>query len=417
MTEPSSPFDRLETELVAAAARQAAGAERPVRKRRRGTTLLVALLALSGTGAAAWAASALLESGDPVGFERNAPVPGRGDGAPLPGSVRVPVSVDDPQGGPRWALRTWETDRGFTCVQVGRLNGGQFGVITDGRVFRALPVGAARSAVGGCYPQDARGHALVAVRAEVATGASAPPCPPADRLKSAPAEARAQCAAPRHTVDFGLLGPRASSLVYSRGHRGSDPAGPDGAYLAVQPGPVATDGGAAHGSDDVLGVTTTPVPPTIAKVVYDAGVCRVRTVASVEGSCLALAGYVPLRERAPSAVSAPVSAELASDGRTVEVAFRAPATVRDATSGYVIEVSAVGSAAVAVRHAYRADVLKGQRVRVSVATPAGRASKYRVSVRYRTASVDQPTPSGALEGPEGADARGLLVGSRVLPGG
>lgn len=52
----------------------------------------------------------------------------RGLGKVLPnGGTLLPIRVADPDGGPPWGLRLVKTTRGQTCIQVGRVVGGQIG--------------------------------------------------------------------------------------------------------------------------------------------------------------------------------------------------------------------------------------------------------------------------------------------------
>ena len=145
-----SPIERLGRDLEAAAARQAA-ARTPVgvdveggRSRwfaggagcRRG--------GVGGRLAAVW--------GAPVPFLRGAPVKGESTGVPLPGTVKLLISdVADPAGGSPWALRYWETDRRYGCIQVGRLYQGRLGQIAGGKVFHELLPGVTGTALGGCF--------------------------------------------------------------------------------------------------------------------------------------------------------------------------------------------------------------------------------------------------------------------------
>src|SRR4051812_971983 len=86
------------------------GGGRRGRRRWRGHTLAVAILAVGASaGAASWAATSLLSSGSPVPFQRGVPIAGRAQGAPIPGTVKLLTDgVSDPGGGPAWGLRYWE---------------------------------------------------------------------------------------------------------------------------------------------------------------------------------------------------------------------------------------------------------------------------------------------------------------------
>jgi len=65
-----------------------------------------------------------------------AEAPGAADDAAVAGSARLGATVPDPRGGPRWAVRTYQSVSGRRCASVGRTNGGTaFGPSDDkGRV-------------------------------------------------------------------------------------------------------------------------------------------------------------------------------------------------------------------------------------------------------------------------------------------
>lgn len=62
--------------------------------------------------------------------------------APVPGTGRVDRSEPDPDpdGGPDWAVRLYESEAGAACVELGRTRGGRFGRLdADGRL-QPLPL-------------------------------------------------------------------------------------------------------------------------------------------------------------------------------------------------------------------------------------------------------------------------------------
>ena len=212
-----TPFARLERELEAAAARQIS----PARRRRwwrRHTVALFGIVLGVGAGAAAWAATSLLSSGAPVPFVRGAPIAGRAQGAPIPGTVKLLVGdVADPAGGAPWGLRYWETDRKYACVQVGRVWEGKLGQISGGKVFHELRLGVTNGALGGCFLLDGSGHAFTAIHTDAQPGAQPQPCPTGFHAGTAlrgPHGRTVRCTAPRRTIDFGLLGANAASFTY-----------------------------------------------------------------------------------------------------------------------------------------------------------------------------------------------------------
>jgi hypothetical protein len=116
---------------------------RPMRWRRWRALALAGVLVLAGA-AAALAASGLL-TGSPV--RPGGPLsPTVGDGIPAPGgSQLLGFRVADPAGGLPWGLRIVHTTRGYVCLQVGRVQGGELGELgidgafnDDGR-FHPLP--------------------------------------------------------------------------------------------------------------------------------------------------------------------------------------------------------------------------------------------------------------------------------------
>jgi hypothetical protein len=414
-----TPFERLGRELEAAAARQL-GAPAGVhgRRRWRGRTLAVAVLAVgAGAGAASWAATSLLSSGPPVPFERGAPIAGRAQGAPMPGTVKLLTDdVADPGGGPPWGLRYWETDRRYACVQVGRVYAGNLGQITGGKVFHELRLGVTRGALGGCFVMDGGGHAFTAIHTDAQRGAQAPACPtgfrPGTELRG-PHGRVTRCDTPERTVDFGLLGPNAKSFTYRAGGQDhtATPLGGVGAYLVVQKHikPVMREYGFHH-RDPKLNlrgpaepyIALTPASQVIKRVTYSSGTCAVRVTMSPYGACNAKAGFVPIPEPKNGDVRAPVHALAAPDGRGIRVRFRARQAVIDGRSGYDIEVRPAGGHGF-LTQTYSRNVKAGGLVRTTVDLYNHRRGAYRIVVRYRTVRP-RPGPYASLAYP------GLVVG-------
>jgi len=421
-----TPFERLGDELEAAAQRQARAASPPRGGRPRRVRTLAALVAalVLGAVAAAWAASSLLSSGDPVPYERGAPVWGRAQGAPVPGSVRMLTDdVADPDGGPPWGMRYWQTDRGFGCLQVGRMDGGRLGQIT-GKVFHELRVGVTGGrALGGCYLLDGSGHAFVALHLDTLAGGQPEPCPPGLRtdavLNSGSGPVR--CRRGTRTLDFGLLGPNAESYTYRTAGRSptATPLGAVGGYLVVQRRlrPVIRTFGFHHRDPrlDLRGpaepaIALTPASQTFTRIAYRDGRCAVRVTSSPYGACRALAGYTPIPQPRIDDVRAPIRAFAAPDGRGIRVRFRAPQTVVDGRSGYAIEVRPVDHRRGFVVADYLHDVRAGQMVRTTVDLYNHRRGPYRIVVRFRSVKA-RPGPMASLAWP------GLVVGQRrvVVP--
>ena len=414
-----APFERLGRELEAAAVRQAAPAAAvPRRGRRRGRTLALAIVVVgAGAGAASWAAAGLLSSGSPVPFARGAPIAGRAQGAPIPGTVKLLTGdVADPGCGPPLGLRYWETDRKYACVQVGRVYDGKLGQITGGKVFHELRLGVALGALGGCFAMDGSGHGFTAIHVDAQRGAQPSTCPPGFHVGTklrGPHGSVIGCTAPDRTVDFGLLGPNARDLTYRRGGQDHTAAtlGGVGAYLVVQKRikPVMREFGFHH-RDPKLNlhgpaepyIALTPASQVIRRVTYSGGTCVVRVTLYPYGACKAQAGFVPIPQPQVVDVRAPIRAFAAPNGRGIRVRFRARQAVTDGRSGYDIEVRPVGRGEF-MTQTYSRNVAAGALVRTTVALYNHQRGAYRIVVRYRTISA-RPGPYASLDSP------GLLVG-------
>jgi len=110
------------------------------RVRSRSPLLIAALVTLMVLLAAAGAAAVLLISeGSPL------PSPSAADVAPwehpLAGSVMLAgLDAPDPEGGPPWDVRIFQSGSGETCTAVGQIFNGKFGIVGLDHVFRALPL-------------------------------------------------------------------------------------------------------------------------------------------------------------------------------------------------------------------------------------------------------------------------------------
>jgi hypothetical protein len=191
-------------------------------------------------------AVAKLPLGAPAGPQTASP--NKFQGAAIPSTVGLVAETRDPHGGLPWALREFQTTRGQTCLQVGRIQDGTIGVIGQdgawGNDHRFHPISPNAYTGDSCGPTDAHGAAFnnVAVQggiasADVPWGAGAqggecrigaqsqqfPTCPPADL----------------RDLDYGLLGPEAATITYAgtNGRLFTEPTnGPNGAYLIVRAG-------------------------------------------------------------------------------------------------------------------------------------------------------------------------------------
>jgi hypothetical protein len=414
-----APFVRLGAELEAAAKRQVVTTPaRAHRRRRQWRPLAVAIAALIvSAGAVSWAATSLLAPGAPVPFQHGAPIAGRAQGAPIPGTVKLLISdVADPDGGPPWALRYWETDRKYACVQVGRIYDGKLGEISDDKVFHELRLGVVRTGLGGCFVLDGSGHAFVAIHTDAQRGAQPQPCPTGFRIGSTiqgPHGTSIRCTTPSRTVDFGLLGPGAERFTYRQAGRDhmAMPAGGVGAYLVVQRHlrPVVREYGFHH-KDPKLNlsgpaepyIALTPASQVIRHIDYAQGPCAVRVTASPYGSCGRQAGYVPIPQPRVGDVRTRVRAFAAPDRRGIRVRFRARQAVVDGRTGYDIEVRPDGGRGF-MTQTYSRNVAAGAMVRTTVPLYNHRRGGYRIVVRFRTVR-SRPGPYATPAWP------GVLVG-------
>ena len=417
-----TPFERLDQELQAAAARQIAGlnsARRPRWPRR--TVAVTAVVAVSFAGAAAWAATALLSSGSPVPFQRGAPIAGRAQGAPIPGTTKLLVdSVADPGGGARWGLRYWETDRRYACIQVGRVYAGKLGQISAGTVFHELRLGVASAALGGCFVMDGAGHAFAAIHTDARRGAQPHSCQTAvvvaPQLRLGPGRAT-RCTVGDRTVDFGLLGPNARNITarIAGEDRTVRPVDGTGAYLVVQKRvkPVIREYGFHH-RDPKLNLrgpaeaylALTPASQVIKRVTYASGICAVRVTISRYGSCAALAGFISISQPQVRDVRTQIRAFALPNGQGIRVRFRARQAVIDGRSGYDIEIRPIGARRFLTQE-YSRNVQAGDPVRTTVPLYDRRRGTYRIVVRYRMVKP-RPGPYAPLAYP------GLLVGQARL---
>jgi hypothetical protein len=197
------------------------------------TAIAVAVIAFSIRGHRPSAMTAI-----PSRLPFSSPVSPTGEAGVLPHTARLVQTVPDPESGPAWGVRTYQTRNGMTCVQAGRTESGVVGAIgIDGDYggdLRFHPF-ALTGGLGDCVPNDAHGHAFVNVDAvNTAASAGQESC-----VQHDDAEPRQHCAAAAlRDVYFGLLGPDATSITYvGAGGRQivERTRGRDGAYLVVRP--------------------------------------------------------------------------------------------------------------------------------------------------------------------------------------
>jgi hypothetical protein len=169
-------------------------------------------------------------------------------GAAIPSTVKLVAETPDPHGGLPWGLREFQTTRGQTCLQVGRVQDGTIGVIGQdsawGNDHRFHPISPNAYTGDSCSATDAHGAVFnnVAVQGGIAsadvpwgTGAQGGEC----RIGAQPQQFQACPPADLRDLDYGLLGPEAASITYAdaNGRLLTEPTnGPNGAYLIVRAG-------------------------------------------------------------------------------------------------------------------------------------------------------------------------------------
>jgi hypothetical protein len=157
----SAYFDRLEHDLVSAAARRAGIAPVPARNHIRpwrGLLLATALCLTTGAATAGGTLYVLGGSVIPAPAARDVPP----EQLPVAGSSRLTgVRATDPAPGvPAWTLRLARSRTGALCSTVGQLDAGLFGIVgMDGR-FRTLP----ERGVDACGVERTNAASLVGVR-------------------------------------------------------------------------------------------------------------------------------------------------------------------------------------------------------------------------------------------------------------
>ncbi len=192
------------------------------------------------------AAVTKLRLGAPAG-PQTAP-PNKFQGAAIPSTVRLVAQTGDPHGGLPWGLREFQTTRGQTCLQVGRVQDRTIGVIGQdgawGNDDRFHPISPNAYTGDSCSPTGADGVAFnnVAVRGGIASadvpwgsGAQGGEC----RIGSQPDRFPTCPRADLRDLDYGLLGPESASITYARadGRLFTESTnGPNGAYLIVRAG-------------------------------------------------------------------------------------------------------------------------------------------------------------------------------------
>jgi hypothetical protein len=246
-------FDRLERELreamragtatasaVTPASAMDTGRRRSGRRRsRRGGLLAIGAALVLGGGALA--ATQVLEVGAPAP-DQPLPEPRPTVGAGVAtGTPRIlGLRVSDPYGGPPWALRTFTSSRGGSCVQVGQVLDGRFGRVLPGDgggPLQLRPISATPGMNSLCGFVARNGYPVLrGLRTVEVTGGIGDP----RRCGSNPCPITAV-----RTIRYGLLGPAARSATYVDGAGHGRPT-------------MRVDG--AHGGAYLFVVRTDPAP-------------------------------------------------------------------------------------------------------------------------------------------------------------
>ena len=341
-----SRLPQLRASLLLAGERQAkarahpAGARVRVAGRRRPLPLIaLAVLCVLLAAGAAIAASGILRTGAPVPSVGR-PVPTVGFGVPTRGGSRLlAVRSKDPAGGPAWGMRVVHTSRGLACIQVGRVYGGQLGVLgrdgafADDGQFHRLPVQGMDSPDEQCALNGTYSSSEISGMPESAL------MPMSGKLG---ALSRARW------ISYGLLGPHAVSVTY-RYHGGAHTLALEprtGAYMIVLPGiEPGTRGIQAGGSSQAHGQSSGIVNPSgaLTTITYrlDGSLCEESVHPHPPHPCPRDLNAHPQPLLTPSRdLHRPVRVRLrrasTPGGYSATVRFKAPYAVDNAFSEYAI---------------------------------------------------------------------------------
>ncbi len=373
----------------------AARPQRTLARPRHVPVLAAIVLGVLLLAAAAFAATQIIGVGAPVtasrSQERERSSLSTGVGVPVAGAKSkpasaqlLPISVRDPDGGLPWGMRIVHTTRGLACMQIGRLLDGRLGVLgqdgqfNDDGLFHELPVGVL-DADTCSQPAD---HVLYS-----AGLAAAGALPGPTRSCLAPGEPRTESSAPRpcpagdeRTIAFGVLGPHAVSVSYkTQGQlRTIATTGSSGAYLIVLRQSNASSAVA------VLGASSGPLGSfpietqsfVVSTLVFSFGDHRCQTGAEHQlggpQACTKSVARTPVFVPAiPRSLHSRITLNVQrrARGYDLDVTFRAPAAVFDASTAYSVQVTmphnpACGRGGVSGQSIER-DIARGQIVNVT----------------------------------------------------
>jgi hypothetical protein len=388
----SGYLDRLEQQLVDAAGTPGSQASRrPPRRRTIPLSAAAVVATLLVASAVALAVTGTFSTGSPVRPPER-PVASAGAGVAGPGTHLLPLRVADPGGGLPWGMRLVHTTRGLVCLQIGRVEALQLGVLgqdeafnDDGRFHPVAPdvVGYHRSTaeISSCLPPGQVTSQEASIPRNGVFGAA--------NSANIPRSAR-------RWISYGLLGPNAVSVSYEReGRERTVPVDPgSGAYLMVLPASpkngFETGGGASSSNGFVtpqgaLSSITYRVHGTLCSESRPAS-----EAAAAYPQCPRLPFATPFG--APRRLHRAIRVRLAASGTAV-VTFTAPRAVKSAISGYAVEIPAPchkGTSEIPVER----DVRAGELIHIPVPGLFANACGPTVSVRVVYEPARERIPDG-----------------------
>jgi hypothetical protein len=360
----SGYLDCREQQLIeATSAPQPGRGRRRTRRRAIPASTVAALAALLVASAVALAVTGTFNTGSAVRAPER-PVASVGAGVAQRGTRLLPMRVADPAGGLPWGMRIVHTTRGLGCLQLGRVNGAQLGVLgqngafsDDGRFHPVAPnvIGYHRGTteVSNCLPP---GQAASEEAGIPQSGVFGSP-----HSETIPASARRR-------ISYGLLGPDAVSVSYeAAGQQHTIPVEPgSGAYLVVManlPKAAFETGGGAFSTNGLV----TP-QGSISTITYrmHGKLCSESRPASEGASTHPQCPRLPPARLpgTPHRLHRPVHVRITPNGAAL-VTFTAPRAVTSALSDYAVEVPAPCHKGTVVTPVER-DVGAGEVVHVSL---------------------------------------------------
>jgi hypothetical protein len=338
---------------------------------------VVAFTVLLASAAVALAAPGVILTGSPVRTVSQ-PIATAGEGLPVEGGSRLlALRAADPAGGLPWGMRVVHTTRGLICVQIGRVYHGQLGQLgidgafgNDGR-FHPLPPDAlpdVLSRLEGFNFEKCAGPEEIYAGDIVGLQASAASNPPAG----------AGVRVDRREISFGLLGLHAVSITYRSGAKtDTEPVLPSlGAYLIVQ---RYTSGRQLGGVSETAGSDqpypySGPVSPNGALTAITYSYAGKRCTDTGKGRILRACGLSetpPPRPAVSAALHEPLTVRLHSHDSeltAVDVSFRAPYPITNASQRYDVSVTARGCHQIGGLLGADHDLARGALVSISVST-------------------------------------------------